>query len=168
MLCKSLVFAQSFPGYDYVYEVKGDPKYDTGSFTINAKLKADGQLNISGKFIDNSQNPRPFVIITLSTNDTVVTRQADAIGNLDVDLPNNIYTLSMSGNDNINFGDNFVIKQELNQIFTYGCKLYPNNYKIRSKHKLSQTKINKIRRCVEIKLSIDCNSKDSYFIDTIW
>ncbi len=168
MFFSSLLFAQTYPGYDYVYQVKTEPKFDTGTCTVSAKRTTNELLNISGTFVDRFQNPRSLVIIKLSTADTTFTRQCDALGNFDVDLPNNVYSLTITGNGNISFGDNLVIKQEMNQKFIYGYKLFPDKYKIRSKHKLSKTKITKIRRCVEANLSHDCNSKDNYFIDTLW
>lgn len=172
MFCGCLLFAQSYPGYDYVYEVKTEPKFDTGTCIISAKQTANELLNISGTFVDKFQNPRSFVIIKLSSSDTTFTQYCNALGNFDVNLPNNIYSLSITGNGNINFGDDLVIKQGMNQKFSYGLKSYPDKYKIRSKRKLSQTKINKIRKCVEVNLSPDlspnCNSKEKYFIDTLW
>ena len=164
----SMLFAQTYPGYDHVYEVNTEPKYDTGSCIISAKRITNELLNISGTFVDKSQNPRSFVVIKLSTADTIFTRHCDALGNFNVDLPNNVYSLTLTGNGNISFGNNLVIRQVMNQKFIYGYKLFPDKYKIRSKHKLSKAKINKIRRCVEINLSPSCNSKDNYFIDTLW
>jgi len=171
LFCCSLLFAQTYPGYDYVYEVKAEPKFDTGFCLISAKRTTNELLNISGTFIDRFQNPRSFEIIKLATADTSFTQQSDALGNFDVDLPNNVYSLSITGNGNITFGDNLVIKQGMNQKFIYGFKIFPDKYKIRSKHKLSRTKIKKIRRCVEVNLAPDlspnCNSKDKYFIDPL-
>ena len=170
IFCGCSLFAQTYPGYDYVYEIKTKPKFDTGYCLINAKRTTNELINISGGFVDKFQNPRSFVIIKLSTSDTTFTTQSDALGNFDVELPYNVYSFSITGNLNICFGDNQLIQQVLNQKFIYGCKSYPDKYKIRSKHKLSQTKINKIRRCVEVNLTPlapDCNSKDKYFIDTL-
>ena len=158
----------SWPGYNYTYRVKTDPKYDTGSFTINTKLKSESVLNITGTFIDKFQNPRFFVIMRFSAMDTTITHQADASGNFNIDLPAKAYTFTLKGNFNFIVGNDLVLDKEINQkrIVIYQSNL--SIYKIRSKKKLSMSKIRRIKRCVENKSSTDCSVKDSYFIDYIW
>lgn len=158
----------SWPGYNYTYEIKTDPLYDTGSFTINVKLKSESILNITGSFLDKSQNPRMFVIFNFSTIDTTITHQADASGNFDINLPAKTYTLTLKGNLNFISGNDLILNKETNQkrIFVYQSNL--NEYKIRSKNRLSMSKIRRIKRCVENRNSTDCNLKDSYFIDNFY